>query len=812
LDLLYAAGADVVLSAHDHIYERFAPQRPDGTADAATGIREFVVGTGGANHTSIPGAIAPNSETRNATTFGVLLLTLHSGGYDWSFSPEASSGNFTDTGSGQCHAGNDLAAPSTPTNLTGNAFSKTQVDLAWGASTDNVGVAGYTVYRNGSKLATVGAGTLSYRDETAVPATDYTYTVDAFDAAGNHSPQSNSVAIKTPGPSSTTFVPVADTYVDSKKTKNNFGTDKTFSTSVSPPSDQSAYVRFDVRGLAVNVTSAKLRVLPVRGDNAKGFDLHTVADNTWGETTTTFVNKPAMGSVIGSTGAFKAGVWQEIDVTSLIKGDGVISFGITSTSSKATDYASRESGVTAPELVVTSEPEKVAPSVPTLTSATAASPFAADLSWTASTDNVGVAGYTIYRNGNLVATVGSSTLSYRDSGLSPGTAYSYTVDAFDDARNRSAPSNAISVTTPSLTTLAYTPVADTYVDAGNPAATTFGTANVLRTDATPDVHSYVKFDLSGLGATITSAKLRVYANSSNPIGYDVQAVADNSWSESGTTYNNQPALGNVVGSSGPLTAGTWTEVDVTPLVTGNGQLSVALTSTSGTAASYASRETGANAPQLVITTDADTAAPSAPTLQSANAVSSTQVNLAWSAASDNRGVTGYTIYRDSAQIATVDGNTLSYSDRGLAAGTSYTYTVDAVDRAGNHSTQSNAITATTPAIVPTTTSTFTSVADTYVDAANPASSFGLSTSLRTDASPDVHSYVRFDLSGLGSTIVSAKLRVLANSNNSLGYQVRPVADNTWGETTTSYGNQPAYGSVVASSGGVVAATLCRALI
>jgi hypothetical protein len=100
---LYNAGADVVLSGHDHIYERFAPQNASGQLDTAKGIREFIVGTGGANHTSIA-TVAANSEVRDTTTFGVLKLTLHPSSYDWSFVRDASgSGTFTDSGSTACH-------------------------------------------------------------------------------------------------------------------------------------------------------------------------------------------------------------------------------------------------------------------------------------------------------------------------------------------------------------------------------------------------------------------------------------------------------------------------------------------------------------------------------------------------------------------------------------------------------------------------------------------------------------------------------------------------------------------------------------
>src|SRR5215203_3700968 len=96
-DALYAAGADVVLNAHDHDYERFAPQTSSGVWDPAGGIREFVVGTGGKSHYAF-GNIIANSEVRNSDTYGVLKLTLHATSYDWEFVPEAGK-TFSDSGS-----------------------------------------------------------------------------------------------------------------------------------------------------------------------------------------------------------------------------------------------------------------------------------------------------------------------------------------------------------------------------------------------------------------------------------------------------------------------------------------------------------------------------------------------------------------------------------------------------------------------------------------------------------------------------------------------------------------------------------------
>ena len=101
VDALYAAGVEMVLSGHEHIYERFAPQRGDGTADPSRGVRQFVVGTGG--HELNPmGSPAQNSEFRYNASWGILRLTLHAGSYAWEF-VSVGSGAVVDAGSAKCH-------------------------------------------------------------------------------------------------------------------------------------------------------------------------------------------------------------------------------------------------------------------------------------------------------------------------------------------------------------------------------------------------------------------------------------------------------------------------------------------------------------------------------------------------------------------------------------------------------------------------------------------------------------------------------------------------------------------------------------
>jgi len=102
LRALYREGADVVVNGHDHIYERFGLAEPDGTPDAAHGVRQFIVGTGGAPHYGIQRPYAPNSRVRDNTSHGVLRLTLEDGAYSWEFVPVAGD-VFTDSGDGACH-------------------------------------------------------------------------------------------------------------------------------------------------------------------------------------------------------------------------------------------------------------------------------------------------------------------------------------------------------------------------------------------------------------------------------------------------------------------------------------------------------------------------------------------------------------------------------------------------------------------------------------------------------------------------------------------------------------------------------------
>ena len=103
-DLLFGGGVEVILNGNNRVYERFAPQRPDGVADEAFGIRQFISSTGGLGTQTAPSTRATNSEVLFTNVFGVVVLTLRAGGYDWEFRPAAGTTLAApETGSGVCH-------------------------------------------------------------------------------------------------------------------------------------------------------------------------------------------------------------------------------------------------------------------------------------------------------------------------------------------------------------------------------------------------------------------------------------------------------------------------------------------------------------------------------------------------------------------------------------------------------------------------------------------------------------------------------------------------------------------------------------
>ena len=280
----------------------------------------------------------------------------------------------------------DRTPPSTPAGLVATAVSPSRIDLSWSPSTDNVAVTDYRVFRNGALLASSG-GALTYQDSSLTPATSFEYTVQALDAAGNASAQSPQASATTPAAPAT-----LDTI---------------------PPSTPT-----NLAGTAVSATQIKLSWSPsTDNDVVAGYHLYrngvvavTLASNTYQD------------SGLSPATAYTYRV-------------------------DAVDATGNASGLSAALTVSTpSAPDTTAPTMPNGLTASAVSDTKINLGWAPSTDNVGVSGYRVIRNGSLLITLASVT-TYQDTGLQPATTYTYRVQALDAAGNVSPQSTAASATT-----------------------------------------------------------------------------------------------------------------------------------------------------------------------------------------------------------------------------------------------------------------------------------------------------------------------------------------------------------------------------
>ena len=558
---LYSAGADIVLNGHAHDYERFDPQTAAGAPDPK-GLREFVVGTGGDNFQTMGPGIA-NSVVRNASAFGVLKLTLHAGSYDWQF-VAATGYTLNDSGSASCHAtpGGDTTAPSAPTNVQASAQSANQVNLSWTASTDNVGVKNYRIYRgaNGATpglLTTTTNGTPSFIDTSVVESTTYTYQLQALDAAGNASTMSNTATVTTPsatdtspptapanlavedvfyneldlgwsastdtgtgvsgyrvfrkGPGENTFTLLATTagtgpgstsyvdltvkpgstysyYVTAFDGANNVSAASNTVSAQTPPGPSSQTYTFTASADATiqqakptttggsksplvvdnspvedaliaftvsttncdTLTSAKLTLSNNNDGSSTGGDVYTTGP--FSESTVTWNSAPTRGTLLNSIGAVASNATVSVDVTQGSPLNGSANFRIGSPNSDGVRYFSREGTGGNPTLTVVCTtaqvPDNTPPSAPANVRQTGTTAGEVDVAWDASTDNVGVSQYAIFRGGSQIGIVPASSLTYQDTTVSPATTYTYTVEAFDQAGNASPASDAVTVTTP----------------------------------------------------------------------------------------------------------------------------------------------------------------------------------------------------------------------------------------------------------------------------------------------------------------------------------------------------------------------------
>lgn len=321
----------------------------------------------------------------------------------------------------------DTQAPTAPTNLSSTGKTASSVSLSWSASTDNVGVTGYDVYRNGT-YAGSSTGT-AYTDSGLQASTTYTYTVKAKDAAGNVSAANGSVNVTTnaAGGGGTTVAYEAEAAGNTLAGGAVTATCGTCSggSKVGYVGNNSGTLQFN----GVNASTAGTYTLTVsylNGDAARSAQVSVNGG------TATSLSFPSTGS------------WTTVGTvqTSVQLNAGNNTIKLSNASGWAPDFdriqltgGSGGSGTG----------DTQAPSVPAGVTVTSVTTSSIALGWSASTDNVGVTGYDVYRNGTNVGTTASTT--YTDTGLAAGTAYTYTVKAKDAAGNVSAASSSATGTT-----------------------------------------------------------------------------------------------------------------------------------------------------------------------------------------------------------------------------------------------------------------------------------------------------------------------------------------------------------------------------
>jgi len=571
----------------------------------------------------------------------------------------------------------------------------------------------------------------------------------------------------------------------------NYGAATLIGTDASPGVE--TFLRFDVTGLTGTVSSARLRLYASNG-SADGPAVYPTGTG-WAETGLTWASRPPRtGPASDDRGSVGKGAWVEFDVTPLVAGNGSFSFTLAQPGTDGADFNSREAAANRPELVLTLSggepppPDTTSPTKPAGLTAQA-SPGRVELAWQPATDDVGVTGYDLFRENALLVSLGP-VLAYTDTTVAGNTTYAYEVRARDAAGNVSPRSDAVQVTTPAAPSVfTFAPVADARVQEAKPA-TNYGSSG-LRTDGGPAVETYLRFDLGALPGQLQSARLRLYATAGSVDGPAVYPTGS-AWTETALTWASRPArTGPASDDRGALPSGAYAEWDVTALVPASGLVSFVLAQTSTDGMDFSSREAVTNRPQLVVTVTGeappqDTSAPSKPVGLSAAATGG-RVDLAWQAATDNVGVTGYDVFRNDALLASL-GAVTSYADTAVAGNTIYTYEVRARDAVGNVSARSDPATATTPDAP--TVLTLSPVADSRMQEANPSTNYGTATLIGADAGPAVETVLRFDLSGVGGTVQSARLRLWATNGSVDGPAVFATSSG-WTETGVTWANRPA---------------------
>ncbi len=569
----------------------------------------------------------------------------------------------------------DATVPTVPQNLTVSDITQTTADLNWEASTDSLGVVAYKVFQDTTLLATV--LNTKFQATELSPGAEYSFFVSAIDKANNESVASKALTFTT---ETETYTVSRDTIpptrpmdlivLDSTQTTVGLSwataTDsigvvgyKVFKDSIVIDTIQETqYEAIElnpgtIHSFAVSAFDAAANestlseALSVTTLDKASVEQDTIAPTRPENFAATDVNPDNItlnwDAAIDSIGVVGYRVFQ----------DGIVQDTVTETQFQAVeltpattynftisalDAAENESDLS--ELVSATTLEEVpvaqdtiAPTVPANLTTSEINLTSITLNWDAATDSIGVVGYRVFQDGTLQEVV--TETQFQAAELTSGTAYNFTVLAFDAAENESALSTSLSVTTEE---------------------------EIVEDTAAPTVPS----NLVALNPTQTSIDL------------DWDAAAD----------DNGISTYRIFQDGTPIRTVQETQYQVAGLSPGT-DYNFAVS-----AIDTAENESSASAAVTVATEQApDTVPPTSPSNMVASNTSQTATELRWNAASDDVGVTGYAVFQDNRALTTISGT--NYQVSGLNPSTVYQFTVSASDAVGNESLQSAPLSVTT---------------------------------------------------------------------------------------------------------------------
>ena len=635
----------------------------------------------------------------------------------------------------------DSTAPSAPTALTRTAATAISITLSWTASTDNVGVTGYTAYSGTTSQGTT--TTTSYTFTGLACGTAYTLGVEAYDAAGNRSTRptlsaSTAACADTTAPSTPTGLLRSAATTTSITLSWSASTDNVGVTGYSAFRDGTAVAT--TIGQSYTFTGLACGVTYILGVEAFDAAVNRSARSTLSAATaacpdTTAPSAPTALTRSAATTTSITLAWtastDDVTVTgysrylngTLVSNGTGTSFAFTGLACGATyllgveayDAAGNRSARSTLSAATAACLDTTAPSAPSALTRSSATATSITLTWTASTDNVGVAGYTAYRATASQGDTTAAATTFTFTGLACGTVYTLGVEAYDAAGNRSTRPTLSASTAPCPDSTA--PSAPTGLLRSTATATSITLAWTASTDNV-GVTGYSTFRDSSAAGTVTSTSSTftgLACGTTYTLGVEAYDAAGNRSTRS-TLAAPTSACPDTTAPTAPTgltpTAGTTTSITLTWAnssdnvgVTGyqtfrNG---TAVTTTTGIShiftgltcgtsytlgvEAYDAANNRSSRSTLNASTNAcpDTTAPTAPPALTRSAATTTSITLSWTASTDNVGVTGYTAYSGTTSQGTT--TTTSYTFTGLACGTAYTLGVEAYDAAGNRSTR-----------------------------------------------------------------------------------------------------------------------------